>query len=88
MCLLSLQCWVPQPLAPCPAQEKGFEVEHDGLLVTIFSAPNYCDQMGNKGAFLRFNGHDMVPHFTQFDAVPHPNVKAMSYASPMMMMGM
>lgn len=40
---------------------------HDGLLVTVFSAPNYCDQMGNKGAFVRFNGNDMVPHFTTFE---------------------
>ena len=29
-------------------------VEHGGLLVTVFSAPNYCDQMGNKGAFIHF----------------------------------
>ena len=27
--------------------------QHDGKCVTIFSAPNYCDQMGNKGAFIR-----------------------------------
>ncbi len=32
--------------------------------------------MGNKGAFIRFNGSDMVPHFTTFEAVPHPSVKA------------
>ena len=37
--------------------------------------------MGNKGAYVRFNGGDMVPHFTQFSAVPHPNVKPMAYAS-------
>jgi len=30
-------------------KDEGFEVEHDGKLITIFSAPNYCDQMGNKG---------------------------------------
>ncbi len=36
------------------------QVIHDGRLVTVFSAPNYCDQMGNKGAFVRFNGSDMV----------------------------
>lgn len=34
-------------------KEEGYEVEHDGQLITIFSAPNYCDQMGNKGAFIR-----------------------------------
>ena len=25
-------------------KDEGYEVEHNGLLVTIFSAPNYCDQ--------------------------------------------
>jgi serine/threonine-protein phosphatase 5 len=48
-------------------KEEGYEVAHDGHLVTVFSAPNYCDQMGNKGAFVRFNGSDMVPHFTTFE---------------------
>lgn len=62
-------------------KEEGYEVEHDGRLITVFSAPNYCDQMGNKGAFVRFNGSDMVPHFTQFAAVPHPDVKPMAYAN-------
>ena len=23
-------------------------MEHNGQLITVFSAPNYCDQMGNK----------------------------------------
>lgn len=51
-------------------KEEGYEVAHDGLLVTVFSAPNYCDQMGNKGAYVRFNGNDMVPHFTTFEVIP------------------
>ncbi len=55
--------------------------------ITVFSAPNYCDQMGNKGAYIRFNGSDMVPHFTQFEAAPHPDVKAMHYASNMFSQG-
>ena len=49
-------------------KEEGFVVEHDGCCITIFSAPIYCDTMGNKGAFIRFES-DMVPHFTSFDAV-------------------
>lgn len=64
-------------------KDQGYELAHDGFCCTIFSAPNYCDQMGNKGAFIRFNGNDMVPHFTQFDAAPHPDVRAMKYASGM-----
>ncbi|KAF5834542.1 hypothetical protein DUNSADRAFT_8750 [Dunaliella salina] len=41
-------------------------------------------QAGNKGAFIRFNGHDMVPHFTTFEAQPHPAVKPMAYANSFM----
>eukprot|EP01068_Selenidium_serpulae_P018486 Selendium_serpulae@DN6461_c0_g1_i1.p3 len=63
-------------------KEEGYEIEHGGQLVTVFSAPNYCDQMGNKGAFLRFNGKDLKPQYTTYTAVPHPEVKPMKYASP------
>lgn len=61
-------------------KDPGYEVEVDGRVITIFSAPNYCDQMKNKGAFIRFKGKDMKPNFTQFEAVPHPNVPAMKFA--------
>ena len=40
--------------------------------MTVFSAPNYCDQMGNQGAFIKFHS-DMVPHFTKFSAVVRPS---------------
>lgn len=50
-------------------KDEGYEVEADGRVITIFSAPNYCDQMRNKGAFIRFKGSDMQPKFTQFVAV-------------------
>ena len=63
-------------------KQEGYVVEHGGKCITVFSAPNYCDQMGNKGAFIRFEA-DMVPRFTQFDAVPHPNVPPMTYAGNM-----
>ena len=71
-------------------KDEGYELTHDGYCCTIFSAPNYCDQMGNKGAYIRFNGDDMVPHFNQFVAAQHPNVRPMMYAAGMMggMMGM
>ena len=26
-------------------KEEGYEVEHGGYCITVFSAPNYCDQM-------------------------------------------
>jgi len=63
-------------------KQEGYVEEHDGKCITIFSAPNYCDQMNNKGAFIRFE-EDLVPRFTQFTCVPHPNVPAMRYAGNM-----
>ncbi|KAL8600494.1 Serine/threonine-protein phosphatase 5 [Nucella lapillus] len=65
-------------------KDKGYEVSHDGKCVTVFSAPNYCDTMGNQGAFITLTGGtDLKPKFTSYDAVPHPKVKPMAYASPL-----
>ena len=47
---------------------EGYDVMHDGKCITLFSAPNYCDQMGNKGAFITLK-EDCKPVFTEFDAV-------------------
>ncbi|KAF1961342.1 protein phosphatase 5 [Byssothecium circinans] len=58
----------------------GYEVEHDGKCITVFSAPHYCDSTGNKGAFIKI-GPEYKLKFTQFNAVPHPNIKPMAYAS-------
>jgi len=63
-------------------KEEGYLVEHGGKTITIFSAPNYCDTMGNKGAFIHFDA-SMEPKFTQYTDVPHPNVKPMAYAAGM-----
>ncbi|POM79022.1 Serine/threonine-protein phosphatase 5 [Phytophthora palmivora] len=63
-------------------KDEGYLVEHDGKCITVFSAPNYCDQMGNKGAFIRFE-KDMQPRFTQFVAVEHPPIRPMAYAGNM-----
>lgn len=64
---------------------EGYEVAHNGKCITIFSAPNYCDQMGNKGAFISLTS-DLVPRFTTYEAVPHPSVKPMAYANSIMSM--
>jgi len=70
-------------------KENGYTEEHDGQLITVFSAPNYCDQMGNKGAFIRLDKKTLTPKFTTFSHKPHPAVRAMQYANPMLgsMMG-
>ena len=78
-------------------KEEGYEITHHKKCITIFSAPNYCDQMGNKGAVIQFSyckgsrGEGSVAELgvvggmygwiEQFEAVPHPNVKPMAYAS-------
>lgn len=64
-------------------RDEGYEEEHGGKVITVFSAPNYCDQMGNKGAYIRFGADDMTPSFTKFVAAPHPNVPPMRYAGNM-----
>ncbi|XP_053623522.2 serine/threonine-protein phosphatase 5-like [Plodia interpunctella] len=61
-------------------KNDGYEVAHDGKCITVFSAPNYCDTMGNLGAFITMNGKDLKPNFTTYEAVPHPDVKPMAYA--------
>jgi len=65
----------------------GYEVEHDGRCITVFSAPNYCDSTSNKGAYINI-GPEHKLDFKQFDAVPHPDIKPMAYAqqSPLSMM--
>lgn len=60
-------------------KDEGYEVDHGGKTITVFSAPNYCDQMGNKGALIHLD-KTLQPKFTTFSAVPHPNVRPMAYA--------
>ncbi|KAF7315458.1 Serine/threonine-protein phosphatase [Mycena indigotica] len=61
-------------------RQNGYEIEHDGLCTTVFSAPNYVDQGGNKGAFIRIDAEGSQ-EYTVFEAVPHPPMKPMAYVS-------
>ena len=68
-------------------KEEGYEEEHGGKLVTVFSAPNYCDQMGNKGALIRLSltaEGVLERKYTTFSSVPHPDKRAMCYANKML----
>ncbi|KAJ1687540.1 hypothetical protein LUZ63_018930 [Rhynchospora breviuscula] len=67
-------------------KDEGYEIDHDGKLITVFSAPNYCDQMGNKGAYIRLTAPELKPDIKTFAAVPHPDVKPMAYANNFMRM--
>jgi len=54
-------------------RDEGYSIEHGGKHITVFSAPNYCDSVGNKGAIVKFDGDDMEhPYFIKFNASPHP----------------
>nr|CAB3459860.1 unnamed protein product [Digitaria exilis] len=89
--LFAFKCLYPKDLIvrSHEVKDEGYEIEHDGKLITVFSAPNYCDQMGNKGAFIRFTAPEMKPDIVTFSAVvsgttfsfPHPDVKPMAYAN-------
>jgi hypothetical protein len=52
----------------------GFKLFHGGLLLSVFSAPNYCGQVGNLAAVVRFGGKDgvdgMNPTIRQFASAP------------------
>ena len=62
-------------------KDEGYEVDHNGRCITVFSAPNYVDSAENKAAFIKFKLPDLKPDVVQFDAVPHPDVKPMAYAN-------
>lgn len=62
-------------------KNDGYAYQKGGRVITVFSAPNYCDQMANKGAFIRFNGKDLEPKITTFNAVEHPKIPPMAYSS-------
>ena len=69
-------------------KNEGYEVMHDGKCITVFSAPNYCDTMGNKGAFINITGGNVTPRFVSYEAVEHPKIKPMAYANSMAMFGL
>ena len=47
--------------------EEGYEVLHDGRLITIFSASRYCGRQQNKGAFITVT-NALQPEIQQFFA--------------------
>eukprot|EP01061_Rhynchopus_euleeides_P017242 TRINITY_DN286_c1_g4_i1.p1 TRINITY_DN286_c1_g4~~TRINITY_DN286_c1_g4_i1.p1 ORF type:complete len:480 (+),score=211.51 TRINITY_DN286_c1_g4_i1:287-1726(+) len=61
-------------------KDEGYVVEHNGKCITVFSAPNYCDSVGNKAAFITLSPPEFRPSYTVFDSQPHPGKKAMAYS--------
>ena len=59
-------------------------------VLTVFSAPNYCDQYGNRGAFIQVQADRFVVQ--QFYDVAHPHVlpgfeDAITWSLPMLLEG-
>jgi serine/threonine-protein phosphatase 2A catalytic subunit len=48
---------------------EGYNWSHEGSVVTIFSAPNYCYRCGNQAAILEVD-EQMTNQFLQFDPAP------------------
>ena len=53
-------------------KSEGYEILGD--VITVFSAPNYCDSMGNLGGILQLKGDKIK--IQQFSYVWHPPVKS------------
>ncbi|KAJ2987205.1 Palmitoyl-protein thioesterase 1, partial [Globomyces sp. JEL0801] len=53
-------------------KHEGYEIQHNGNLVTIFSAPNYCDSANNFGAYIHITP-DLECTYHKFKAVPGTN---------------
>ena len=55
-------------------RDEGYSIETGGQVITVFSAPNYCDQYNNKGGLIKYDGGNMNhPYFIKFLASPHPD---------------
>ena len=64
---------------------EGYEIEPEGKVITLFSAPNYCDQMGNKGAIIILKGGEELNYeFKKFESSPHPDIPIRRYMMPYM----
>lgn len=63
-------------------RQGGYQIEQNGRLITVFSAPNYVDTSGNLGAVIDMTLDDSQEYkynCRTFSAVPHPDIPPMAY---------
>lgn len=59
-------------------REEGYDIVHDGLLLTVFSASSYCASQTNKGAYVQLElgeDNEIKPHVVQFSSQPLQKLK-------------
>lgn len=47
----------------------GYSTAHNGNVVTVFSAPNYCYRCGNQAAIMEVDEHLRI-NYLQFEQAP------------------
>uniref|UniRef100_A0A8B9EY63 Serine/threonine-protein phosphatase n=1 Tax=Amazona collaria TaxID=241587 RepID=A0A8B9EY63_9PSIT len=49
---------------------EGYDISHNGKVITIFSASNYYEEGSNRGAYIKLNP-ELIPRFVQYQVSEH-----------------